>query len=1131
MPSQRDRLRKVSTFPSLVKYLQEELDWPIGSDDFEDDLTFDYSPEELGLDPTTAAKIDEIKRLRPLTANQPWGIFFVKFEPKRLPVIALRRILNQVVTKKRASANTSGLPSWEMANLILISSYGGSGKREISFAHFTQSAEGSRLPELKVLGWDSRDTALHLDHVADVLAEQFAWPDDEENTDAWLEKWRSAFTLTHREVVTTSQRLSVELAKLALNIRDRINTILAIESDDGPLTKLLDAFRQALVHDLEPDDFADMYAQTITYGLLSSRIANPTGSNTSGSSQAMGITNPFLRELLEELLGIGDSKRSLDSSLNLDFDELGVGEVVELLNCSNMEAVVLDFGDENPEEDPVIHFYELFLTKYDPKKRMQRGVFYTPRPVVSFIVRSVDELLRTQFDLEDGLGDTATWAEMTQRFPDLTIPEGTPPEQPFVQILDPATGTGTFLVEVVDLIHKTMTDRWRSEGHNSTTLNQLWNQYVPQHLLPRLHGYELLMAPYAIAHLKIGIKLYETGYRFGTEERVRIYLTNALEPSEDRSGSFDFDLPALSHEVTAVNQVKADLPFTVVIGNPPYSGTSSNTGDWITQLVKDYYYINGQPLGERNPRWLLDDYVKFLRLGQSLITNAGIGVLSFITNHSYIDNPTFRGFRQQFAALFNNISIVDLHGNLKKKETTAAGTPDENVFDIQQGVAICTASISPATERCINHVDVFGAREFKYQYLLDNSLNTLACNQVASEDPFYPLKPYSFHKEYEEWESLVEVMPLHGWGIATRKDSLLVDFSESQLATRFSKILTGTLEDAYDHGVKDTAYWQFSSIRDRLGTDVAGRISKYAYRPFDNRWVFYEPLMIERGDHRWPVARHMLKRDKNLSLLVSRTGSASGSTIWDVLFVADCISDLNLFRRGGAFTFPLYLLPDEDQLALESDHSRTQLNLSDSFLNGLSTRLDLEKTSTNPISSIAPETVIYYIYALLHSPEYRSRYSDHLSIDFPRIPLPLNRQVFDDLSHIGNKLVKLHLLRVARVGNEAITPIGDEEFLVEKVSYSNSTVWINKAQTVGFSGISENVWAFSIGGYQVCEKWLKDRQAKGGKSPRPGRVLSVEDVAHYKNTVVTIAETIRLMEKIDGVIKTHGGWPAAFSSV
>ena len=448
-------------------------------------------------------------------------------------------------------------------------------QRQISFARFSQERP-DELPTLKVLGWNNLNTPLHLDNIARELTEQLAWPGDETDIDAWRRRWGRAFTLRHGEVIATSKELSIRLAELARAIRDRIKSALAIETDRGPLTKLMKAFQEALVHDLDADGFADMYAQTIAYGLLSARIADPH-KKTADDFAAHMRTNPFLRELMETFLKVG-GRRGKAGGPGIDFDELGVSEVVELLDDANMEAVVRDFGDRNPQEDPVIHFYELFLSAYDKRQKVQRGVFYTPQPVVSYIVRSVHELLQTEFGLADGLADTTTWGELLERFPGLTLPPLTDdadetrtisPDETFVQILDPATGTGTFLVEVIDVIYSTLKAKWSQQGLSDAQQRAAWNEYVPKHLLPRLHAYELMMAPYAIAHMKIGLKLAETGYQFATDERARIYLTNALEPWVRQIPLIGFD--ALSHEASAVNEVKRHKRFTVVVGNPPYN--------------------------------------------------------------------------------------------------------------------------------------------------------------------------------------------------------------------------------------------------------------------------------------------------------------------------------------------------------------------------------------------------------------------------------------------------------------------------------------------------------------------------------------------------------------------------------
>jgi hypothetical protein len=760
----RERLARIRRFDQLVAYLRDELGWPIESDNFEE-LTFDYEPDELGIDTKNAAKIQEIKRLRPLVPSQPWGIFFVKFEPKRLPVVALRRILGQVALKKRASANKSERQAWAADDLLFVSNYGDGEERRITFAHFSKAHDGHDLPTLKVLGWDNRDTPLHLDAVARELTEHLTWP-DENDPDAWRKRWRTAFTLRHREIITTSKELSESLAELARVIRDRIQRALAIETETGPLTKLMKAFQAALVHDLDKAGFADMYAQTIAYGLLSARITDPAR-RTADDFAAHMRTNPFLRELMETFLRVG-GRRGKAGGPGIDFDELGVSEVVELLDQAKMEYVVSDFGDRNPQEDPVIHFYEHFLAAYDKKQKVSRGVFYTPRPVVSYIVRSVHDLLRSEFGLADGLADTTTWGDMAKRNGDLSIPEGTSPTQAFVQILAPATGTGTFLVEAVDLIHKTMVEKWKAQGHRERETQMLWNAYVPEHLLPRLHGYELLMAPYAIAHLKIGLKLFETGYRFESDERARVYLTNALEPAGSEQLTLDF-LPALASEAQAVNEIKRKQRFTVVIGNPPYSKISGNLSKYAVRLVEPFRSIAGERIVYKaalaHELNLQDDYVKFYGLLFANLRAVGAGVGSYISNFGYLESSSLLGIRWNLLHEAQKLFFINLGG--RSADRTTRATDDENVFEIEQGVAIGTIVYGgTATETApVQYSRLFGARKAKYQSLLNTTIRTSALARVNPTPPFFRFVPSNSEaeREFHEWLALDEIFPRKQW--------------------------------------------------------------------------------------------------------------------------------------------------------------------------------------------------------------------------------------------------------------------------------------------------------------------------------------------------------------------------------
>ncbi|TMQ75746.1 adenine specific DNA methyltransferase [Candidatus Accumulibacter phosphatis] len=634
---QRRRLRAVKTFAQLISFLRDELDWPIDQGHDEDDLTFDWS-DDLGLKDEERVGIKEIKQLRPLETGQPWGIFFVNFEKKHLPIVILRRILNALVLKKRASANRAQQAAWQQHDLLFISAYGQENERQLTFAHFSEPTSDfdPSKATLRVLGWDDDDTSLKLDYVADTLKAKLTWPSDTADLKDWRQRWSEAFELRHREVIDTAADLALRLADLAKRIRNRMLLVLPRESESGELRKLLKGFQAALIHDLNEARFADMYAQTITYGLFSAAVSRTvpgagTAVHQGNVVDMVPVTNPFLREMLSSFLKAGGRRGKLD------FDELGIQEVVDLLNDpkTHMDAVLRDFGNRTRGEDPVIHFYEEFLKAYDKQLKVQRGVFYTPQPVVSYIVRSVHELLQTEFGLVDGLADTTTWGEMLKKHPGLKLPPLTDepgekrtisPDEPFVQILDPATGTATFLVEVIDVIYRTLKANWKQQRLTVGQQQIAWNDYVPKHLLPRLHAFELMMAPYAIAHMKIGLKLAETGYRFGTEERARIYLTNALEPCVKQLPLIGFE--ALAHEAAAVNEIKRQKRFTVVIGNPPYAKSSGNRGEAAERLVRGY---KDMVAGETNVQPLSDDYVKFIAYAQEASISSR-SVVGMVTN-------------------------------------------------------------------------------------------------------------------------------------------------------------------------------------------------------------------------------------------------------------------------------------------------------------------------------------------------------------------------------------------------------------------------------------------------------------------------------------------------------------------
>jgi len=1160
-PPINQQLRTITSFPTLVEYLCDELDWPINVDDFES-YTFEWDAvEDLGVAPEHAAKINEIKQLRPLSSNQPWGIFFIDFEPKKLPVGVLRRLLNKLVTKKRASANPSDQQTWNQEDLLFISSFGEQGMEpELAFAHFHHN-EGD-LPTLRVLGWDGGDTPLKLDHVDKQLHASLHWPDGKEDFDEWRQRWSTAFRHRIGHTIQTADMLATALAELAKNIRDRCQVLMAAEPENGPLKKLYKAFKAALIHDLTEETFADTYAQTITYGLLTAAISRTDRSGSGGGTYVQAdnitdmvpVTNPFLKEMLQSFLQAGGRTGGLD------FDELGVQDVVELLRDdkqTDLAAVLRDFGNRNPNEDPVIRFYEHFLAAYNKELKVKRGVFYTPQPVVSYIVRSVHELLQTEFDLEDGLASTATWGAMITKNPKIKLPPLTDepsetrtidPSEFFVQILDPATGTGTFIVETIDVIHKHLSTKWEKGGlesmpslHHSTfdiqysTFGDYWNQYVPAALLPRLYAYELLMAPYAIAHMKIGLKLHETGYLFASDERVRVYLTNALEPKVKQLPQIGFE--ALAHEAAAVNEVKWYKRFSVVIGNPPYAGLSANMTNYAQRIVDAYKIVDGASLNERK-LWLQDDYVKFIRKAQTTIDCTNVGVFGYITNHGFLDNPTFRGMRQSLMETYPRLRVVDLHGNINKKEKSSNDSKDQNVFDIRQGVSICLATRS-FVDRKVQHTDLLGCRESKYCWLAQHSIGDTMSSKLHPDSPFYFFKPQNIElrSEYQKFWSLTHVFAKSGVGMVTARDALTIDFEASRLWDRVKTFASLSTEQArHDFGLgKDVQSWQVAWAQADVSKTGPNRqlIYPVLYRPFDQRYTYYTGKssgFICRPVYE--VMRHMLSGD-NLALISARSNKSASM---DHFFVTRLLAETKSGERTTqSCLFPLYLQPEPDSLGCGLDR---RVNFTEKFVEAVNTALGLTRKMHDSVvlpQGLGYESIFHYIYAVFHNSGYRNRYAEFLKIDFPRLPLTSSLDLFRELARLGEELVALHLMESPKLDNHITEFVGESRQVVKVVwtEENGGTVWIDGAGTkkapragsCGFQGVTSEVWNFHIGGYQVCEKWLKDRGPKKGK---PGRILTDDDINHYHKIVVALTETIRLMAEIDQVIDSHGGWPDAF---
>ena len=555
-------------------------------------------------------------------------------------------------------------------------------------------------------------------------------------------------------------------------------------------------------------------------------------------------------------------------------------------------------------------------------------------------MRSVDEILHKEFGLADGLADTTTWGEMAKRHPELKIPDGAKPEDPFVQILDPACGTGTFLVEVIDVIHQTMKAKWRKQGHMALEFQNLWNEYVSDHLLPRLYGFELMMAPYAIAHMKMGLKLFETGYSFRSHERARIYLTNSLEPPQDFSDRFEFDAPALAHEAQAVNAIKRHQRLTIIIGNPPYSVISANFNAFIDSLMDDY---KKHVRGEQGLVALADDYLKFIRLSQELVRTTSCGIWGMITNHGYLKGIIHRGVRKELLGQFISMFVLDLHGDSNIGELVPPGKSNENVFDIQQGVAV-TIGIQPVVKPSVSlvrHSDLWGSRNEKYDDLIHHPTSHRKWVDLRPTEPQYFLVPFdeSNLAEYQDYPSIDDLMPVNSCGVKTHRDGVVIDCEKSTLVARMTDIASEPrlelLRERY--GITDTPNWR---LMDAQAEIIAAEIPKFVhhltYRPFDYRWIYYNRAIIEKGDSKYPTLRHML--ESNLALLTARI-QATG--VFDAVFISKFLVEMKTAESSRSCTvFPLYLTGDSDSRQVETDN----LYVADS---GNNTIREVAPTGTN----------------------------------------------------------------------------------------------------------------------------------------------------------------------------------------
>ncbi|MEI6881796.1 MAG: type ISP restriction/modification enzyme [Bacteroidota bacterium] len=904
------------------------------------------------------------------------------------------------------------------------------------------------------------------------------------------------FCETISQTIKSPTRLAEMMAGKTRLMADIIEKSLNDDDDNGTLSNLkkqMLSFQQMLISDIDNKSFSDLYSQTIAYGLFAARYHDPTLDTFSREESVRLIpkSNPFLRKLFKDI-----ADEDLDTRLVWIIDEL-----VSVFLASDVALIMKDFGKSTKQEDPVVHFYETFLGAYNPSLRKSRGVWYTPQPVVNFIIRSVDEILKNEFELPDGLADSSK-KKIKVNYQGKQIEK----EVHRVQILDPATGTGTFISETIKHIHK------KYEG-----IQGIWSQYVERDLLPRLNGFELLMASYAMAHLKLDMLLTETGYIPTREQRIRVFLTNSLEEPHPDSGTLWGNL--LSEESDQSNEIKRDTPVMCVIGNPPYSGESSNTGEWIMRLMEDYKKEPGGilKLQERNPKWINDDYVKFLRYGQHHIEKNGQGIIAFINPHGFLDNPTFRGMRWNLLKTYDKIYTIDLHGNSKKKETSPDGSPDVNVFDIMQGVSI-NFFIKTGKKKTnelgkVFHFDLFGKREFKYDFLNDNSIKTILYKELPNISPnyFFVVKNFNEQNSYDNGFPIDKLFIINGVGLTTAHDEFVIKSNKSELINFYTDFQNSDRNEDLLHSkfnVKKKDGWNILQGYDNIKNekDLNKFIEPISYRPFDSRYVFYEDKLV------WRTARKVMKnflKEGNVGLTLCKQFK-TGESYYHCFITNKIIESSYVSNRTSEVTssFPLYLYgEDGNQQSINQTLDRVP-NLNSDIINEISNKIGLKFTSEkgNINDTFTPIDVLDYVYAVLHSPTYREKYKEFLKIDFPKIPYPKDKDTFWKLVTLGGEIRKIHLLESSVVEKPIIKYPFTGTNVVGKVKYENYTVHINETQC--FENVSEVAWNFFIGGYQPAQKWLKDRKDEE---------LQIDDIRHYMKIIVALTETDRLMKEIDKI--------------
>lgn len=908
-----------------------------------------------------------------------------------------------------------------------------------------------------------------------------------ENVDEFLELLKQFFSHSVPRTLRASS-LAKELAKRTRFLEHIIEREL-VEEENKNLTGFYKAFQQHLMAGLKKAEFADLYAQTVTYGLFAARTRANDTFTRENAVKFIPSTIGILKEVFQFI-----SYGQLPENVRWIVDD-----IAEILNAADINQILDRYYEEGKGKDPIIHFYETFLSHYDPKLREQRGVYYTPEPVVGYIVRSVHQVLKEEFDKPLGLADSS------------------------VTVLDPAGGTLTFIAEAF----KTAVNEYKIKyGEGGVP------ELIRGHLMENFYAFELMMAPYAIGHLKMGFILEELGYELADDERFNLYLTNTLE-MEDLEQTELPGMASLSEESKVAGQVKKDEEVLVILGNPPYSGHSANNSPWIDGLLKEgythenshkddgYYFVDGEPLGERNPKMLQDDYVKFLRFAQWKIDQTGQGIVGMITNHSYLRNPTFRGMRQSLMKSYSEISVLDLHGDIHEEEIRKE-YDDENVFKrITKGVAVSFLIKDGVNNGKVLKSDLYGKRKSKFKWLNDHHKKVTDWTEIKPESSFYFFSElnYNLRDRYRKFIQVTDLFGEHSTGIKTHRDDFVIDFEEDKLKARLKIFANSKKEDdllKQTFQLTETKSWKISEARNDLDSvELEKHFQPILYRPFDERFIFYHSAVVDRG--REDFMKHLFH--ENLSLITSRQAQNG----FRHALISDKISEHNntgsAGKYGSGYIFPLYLYPETENGSEGGNgkNSGTMMMVFEEDTEYTERRPNINKEFYALLENIyverpTPEQILYYTYAVLYAPAYRQTYAEFLKSDFPRVPFTKDYELFCELAKLGKELTDLHLMKskkldepIAKFQGTGSNRIAKPKRVGRNYQPEEERVYINKDKQY-FEGIPEEIWEYQVGGYQVLDKWLYDRRK---------RKLSNDEIQHYCRIATSLHHTIELQKQID----------------